>query len=144
MIYFPPDLLNDHYKVCEKVPKKIPPRKPCVRPAKYEEEVIPIVHDEPELDPAPYDPDSILEVGQMKRMSKLQNTAILYMHKKSMEQHNNNRKSVQNKSKKLGFKASDLENLHFYIENYAPIIIHCHITRHMEFFIKDTHYRNQF
>ena len=43
--------------------KKIPPRKPCVRPAKIEEEVIPIVHDEPELDPAPYDPDSILEVG---------------------------------------------------------------------------------
>ena len=30
------------------------------------------------------------------------------MHKKSMEQHNNNRKNVQNKSKKLGFKAADL------------------------------------
>ena len=34
--------------------------------------------------------------------------------------------------------------MHFYIENYAPIIIHVHITRHMEFFIKDTHYRSQF
>lgn len=32
----------------------------------------------------------------------------------------------------------------FYIENYAPIIIHIHISKHMEFFIKDTHYRSQF
>ena len=44
----------------------------------------------------------------------------------------------------LGFKASDLENLHHYIVNYAPIIIHMHVSRHMEFFVKDTHYRNQF
>ena len=32
---FPPDLLEDHYKVCEKKPVKVPPKpyiKPCVKP----------------------------------------------------------------------------------------------------------------
>lgn len=37
-----------------------------------------------------------------------------------------------------------MENLLFYIENHAPIIIHIHVLKHMEFFIKDTHYRSQF
>lgn len=44
----------------------------------------------------------------------------------------------------LGYKPSDLENLHHYIVNYAPIIIHMHVNSHMQFFVKDTHYRNQF
>ena len=48
------------------------------------------------------------------------------------------------KIKKLGFSAADLENLHHYIVNYAPIIIHMHVNMHMQFFVKDTHYRNQF
>lgn len=45
---------------------------------------------------------------------------------------------------KLGYKSKDLENLHHYIVNYAPIIIHMHVNMHMQFFVKDTHYRNQF
>lgn len=83
-------------------------------------------------------------MSEMKRMSKLQNEAILHMHKRSRDSHNNIMKTLQSRVNKLGYKNSDLENLHFYIENYAPIIIHIHITRHMEFFIKDTHYRSQF
>ena len=66
-ISFPPALLNDHYQVCEKKPKKPIPIKPIIKPALIkpikEQEVAPIMYDEPELDPAPYDPDSILEPG---------------------------------------------------------------------------------
>lgn len=66
------------------------------------------------------------------------------MHKVSLNKHNVSRKNMQTKAAKLGFKLQDLNNLQFYIENYAPIIIHIHITKHMQFFVKDTHYRNQF
>jgi hypothetical protein len=38
----------------------------------------------------------------------------------------------------------DLELLRQYIERDCPIIIHIHISKHMEMYLKDTHYRNQF
>lgn len=49
-----------------------------------------------------------------------------------------------NKIKKIGYNKEHLDNLQFYIENLAPLIVHIHVTKHMEFFIKDTHYRSQF
>ena len=54
------------------------------------------------------------------------------------------KKALQDRVKKLGHSIEDLNNLQFYIEKYAPIIIHIHVSKHMEFFIKDTHYRSQF
>lgn len=60
------------------------------------------------LDPAPYDPDNILQVSEMKRMSKLQNDAILYMHKKSRDLHNKTIKTLQEKVGKLGYTKEDL------------------------------------
>lgn len=45
---------------------------------------------------------------------------------------------------KIGYNLDDLENLQHYIENYAPIIIHIHVYKHMMLFNKDTHYRNLF
>jgi len=45
---------------------------------------------------------------------------------------------------KLGYSEKDLGNLHHYIMHYAPIIIHMHVNTHFHFFVKDTHYRNQF
>lgn len=45
---------------------------------------------------------------------------------------------------KLGFSSEDLDNLQFYIDNYAPIIIQIHVSKHMQFFVNDTHYRSQF
>lgn len=46
--------------------------------------------------------------------------------------------------KKLGYSLEDPNNLQYYIENHAPIIIHINVSKHMQFFIKDTHYRSQF
>ena len=66
------------------------------------------------------------------------------MHNKSEKLHWINEKTLIERIKKLGFNQTDLENLHHYIVNYAPIIIHMHVNMHMQFFVKDTHYRNQF
>ena len=78
------------------------------------------------------------------RMSALQMGAIHHMHLKSEKEHNAVKKSVQQRIGKLGYSIEDLNNLQYYIENYAPIIIHCHVAKHMQFFVKDTHYRSQF
>jgi hypothetical protein len=46
--------------------------------------------------------------------------------------------------KNLGYKLEDYVHLYNYIVNYAPIIIHIHADNHFAFYLKDTHYRNQF
>ena len=69
---------------------------------------------------------------------------MIYMHKKSEKLHWMSENALLTRVKGLGYGASDLENLHHYIVNYAPIIIHMHANNHMQFFVKDTHYRNQF
>lgn len=85
-----------------------------------------------------------LVFDEKTRMTRLQMDAMIYMHNKSEKEHNNVKNTVQQRIKKLGYSIEDLNNLQFYIENYAPIIIHCHVSKHMQFFIKDTHYRSQF
>ena len=69
---------------------------------------------------------------------------MIYMHEKSEKLHWKAEKALTGRIESLGYKAGDLENLHHYIVNYAPIIIHMHANNHMQFFVKDTHYRNQF
>jgi ribosomal silencing factor RsfS len=78
------------------------------------------------------------------RMTPLQIEAVRHMHQRSEKEHNSVKSALQQRVKKLGFSIEDLNNLQFYIENYAPIIIHVHVSKHMEFFVKDTHYRSQF
>lgn len=85
-----------------------------------------------------------LVFDEKTRMTRLQMDAMIYMHNKSEKEHNTVKNTVQQRIKKLGYSIEDLNNLQFYIENYAPIIIHCHVSKHMQFFIKDTHYRSQF
>lgn len=46
--------------------------------------------------------------------------------------------------KKLGYSEAQLQRCMDYIREEAPIIVHFHIDRCLDFFIKDTHYRNQF
>lgn len=43
-----------------------------------------------------------------------------------------------------GYSLADLDSLHRYISYNAPIIIHIHADSHFKYFMKDTHYRNQF
>ena len=78
------------------------------------------------------------------RTTKLQRDTIIYMHEKSEKFHWISEPYLVKRIEAMGYKASDLENLHHYIVNYAPIIIHMHANNHMQFFVKDTHYRNQF
>ena len=79
-----------------------------------------------------------------ERVTRLQRDTMVYMHQKSEKLHWINEEALVARIKGLGLKESDLENLHHYIVNYAPIIIHMHVNTHMKFFVKDTHYRNQF
>ena len=77
-------------------------------------------------------------------MTSLQIEAMQYMALKSEKEHNEIKPTLQTRIKKMGYTLEDLNNLQFYVENYAPIIIHIHISKHMNFFVKDTHYRSQF
>jgi flagellar assembly factor FliW len=44
----------------------------------------------------------------------------------------------------MGKNDDDLVKLYNYIAYKAPVIIHFHANKHMQYYIKDTHYRNQF
>jgi hypothetical protein len=78
------------------------------------------------------------------RMTPLQKEAIVFMHDNCQKQHHSAKPLLLKRVMSLGYKPNDLEALHHYLENYAPIIVHIHVSRYMEFFVKDTHYRNQF
>ena len=79
-----------------------------------------------------------------ERCTPLQIDTMYYMHNKCEKLHYKKYRQLLKKIEKMGFNASDLENLHHYFINYAPIIIHMHVNTHFQFFLKDTHYRNQF
>lgn len=66
------------------------------------------------------------------------------MHDNSEKQHYRSKLLLLKRIIRLGYKLSDMEALHHYLEYYAPIIVHIHVSRYMHFFVKDTHYRNQF
>ena len=85
-----------------------------------------------------------LQFDPSTRMTPLQMDAMQYMILKSEKEHNEIKPTLQARIKKMGYTLEDLNNLQFYVENYAPIIIHIHISKHMTFFLKDTHYRSQF
>jgi len=66
------------------------------------------------------------------------------MHLKFEPIHFKYQSKVLAKVRKLGYTEEDLENLHHYITNYAPIIVHMRANNHFQHFVKDTHYRNAF
>lgn len=66
------------------------------------------------------------------------------MHRKSSTLHQINRDLFLERIKLLGKNEDDLVKITNYIMYEVPIIIHVHINKHMKFFAKDTHYRNQF
>jgi len=53
-------------------------------------------------------------------------------------------KPLLQRFKKLGYDARAFKDTIRYIRNKAPIIIHVNLQTTMQYFIKDTHYRNQF
>jgi hypothetical protein len=67
-----------------------------------------------------------------------------FMHENSHKQHFSAKLPLRRRMEKLGYKVEDMEQLYEYIYMRVPLIIHIHISKHMEFFVKDTHYRNQF
>lgn len=68
----------------------------------------------------------------------------MYINDKSEKLHYAFQKKLFTRIENLGYTLKDLENLHFYIVNHAPIIIHMHADKHFGFYLNDTHYRNQF
>lgn len=66
------------------------------------------------------------------------------MQRKSEKLHVLSEPTLLKKIFKLGYEAKDLQNLHHYIVNYAPIIIHVRIQALIDKFLNDTHYRNMF
>jgi len=66
------------------------------------------------------------------------------MHENSHKQHFSAKLPLRRRLEKLGYKVEDMDQLYDYIYKRVPLIIHIHITKHMQFFVQDTHYRNQF
>lgn len=77
-------------------------------------------------------------------MSPVQVSCMKFMHENSHKQHFSAKLPLRRRMEKLGYKVEDMEQLYEYIYMRVPLIIHIHISKHMEFFVKDTHYRNQF
>lgn len=77
-------------------------------------------------------------------MSSTQIQVINHMHLKARKDQEKVKTSLSLRVNKIGYNLDGLENLQHYIENYAPIIIHIHVHKHMILFNKDTHYRNLF
>lgn len=77
-------------------------------------------------------------------MTELQANCVKFMHENSCRQHFSGRIQLQKRLEKLGYGEPDLEQLYEYVYRRVPVIIHVHINKHMEFFVKDTNYRNQF
>ncbi len=67
-----------------------------------------------------------------------------YMWEKTKKQHEAALGELLKKLEKNGFNKEDLEVLLDYFANRVPLVVHCHISKHMEFFVKDNYYRNQF
>ena len=78
------------------------------------------------------------------RMTPLQKQAMEFMYQNCEKQHYGAKPRLVKRIRDLGYTLKDIEAVHHYIENYAPIIVHIHASRYMGLFVKDTHYRNQF
>ena len=67
-----------------------------------------------------------------------------YIYDASKPQHEKSKSSFGKRFVKLGYTEKDLEALHHYLQNYAPLIVHVSFQRHIKHFLKDTHYRSIF
>jgi len=88
------------------------------------------------------DPDRFAEVKH--RLTARQVKCMRKLQKQSEKKSQAAKSGLLTKFKRLGFTKKDLENVEDYIANYAPLVIHVHVDKYMKYFIKDTHYRNQF
>lgn len=78
------------------------------------------------------------------RLDNLHLEVIKMMQAKSSLKHLEQTQQLTKKFTDMGLQLSDINLLRDYIEHHAPLIIHVHILKYMQFFVNDTHYRNQF
>ncbi len=67
-----------------------------------------------------------------------------HMLEKTKKEHEAAIPDLVKKVVKLGYKEEDVFDLLEYFEHKVPLVVHIHIHKHMQFFVKDTNYRNQF
>eukprot|EP00771_Trimastix_marina_P003231 gnl/Trimastix_PCT/4451.p1 GENE.gnl/Trimastix_PCT/4451~~gnl/Trimastix_PCT/4451.p1 ORF type:complete len:1061 (+),score=300.19 gnl/Trimastix_PCT/4451:61-3243(+) len=84
------------------------------------------------------------EMMAMVLLNEMQTRAVRYVIEESIPLSERAYPTVLNKVLDLGFTESQLKRTLRYIRDEAPIIIHFNCDKVMQFFIKDTHYRNQF
>eukprot|EP00656_Telonema_subtile_P047328 TRINITY_DN5428_c0_g1_i12.p1 TRINITY_DN5428_c0_g1~~TRINITY_DN5428_c0_g1_i12.p1 ORF type:complete len:423 (-),score=168.29 TRINITY_DN5428_c0_g1_i12:149-1417(-) len=73
-----------------------------------------------------------------------QTEAMCHVRANAKQQYGEAFVSLLPRVKKLGYTEAQLQRAMDYIREEAPIIIHFHIDKCIDFFLKDTHYRNQF
>lgn len=70
--------------------------------------------------------------------------AVMHVQKEARQLHEVARPTLITRFKGMGLSGMDLERVLRYIRKEAPIIIHVNLSAVLQFFVKDTHYRNQF
>ncbi len=66
------------------------------------------------------------------------------MQEKSEREHHSMEKELLERLKKMGYQERHLYELQKFMDEKCPVIIHFHLHKHMNFYLKDTYYRNQF
>lgn len=86
-------------------------------------------------------PSEFLEAA---RLVDCQKKAIRHIRTLAKTNHDNALPKLQRRVKGLGFQDSDLWMTLAWIREMAPIIVHLDLSKMMQWFESDTHYRNQF
>jgi len=84
------------------------------------------------------------ELDSVARMEPCQKQAVRHIRALAQENHERALPSLQKRVAKLGFGDNDLWMALAWIRELAPIIVHINLDKVGQFFLNDTHYRNQF
>lgn len=84
------------------------------------------------------------ELEALSCLNEMQLKAMHHVVEKSRSESDAAYPRVVSKAKRCSYTESQVKQTLRYIRDVAPIIVHFHPDRVMQFFIKDTHYRNQF
>ncbi|CAE7243538.1 SLC25A24, partial [Symbiodinium pilosum] len=84
------------------------------------------------------------ELDSAASLRPCQQTAIRHIRALAQENHDRALPELQRRVQKLGYTDTDLWMVLSWIRELAPLIVHLNLDKVGHFFLKDTHYRNQF
>jgi len=84
------------------------------------------------------------ELVEVEKLVDCQKKAVRHIRQLAAANHARALPQLQERCKKLGYTDVDLWTTLAFIREQAPVVVQIHLHKLMDFFEKDTHYRNQF